>query len=99
MGSDFFKQTPLDKLTYRVVSRVDRGRFELPTPSLSRYVVVDPTGFEPVTSSLQMKRSTTKLRAHHNIPGILDYEFEMSFSIADRFFHFLISSSLCRAAP
>ena len=30
---------------------------------------MDPTGFEPVTSSLQMKRSTTKLRARdHTVP-------------------------------
>jgi hypothetical protein len=28
-----------------------------------RYFFVDPGGFEPPTSSLQMRRSTTKLRA------------------------------------
>jgi hypothetical protein len=29
---------------------------------------VDPTGLEPVTSALQMRRSTTKLRAHKISP-------------------------------
>gem|GEM_PF-6763145 len=28
---------------------------------------VDPTGIEPVASSLQMRRSTTELRAHQNL--------------------------------
>lgn len=28
--------------------------------------LVDPAGFEPATSSLQMKRSTTKLRARQS---------------------------------